>query len=163
LFFSVAPLIVCPLCFYVVVKKANWGFGLISMLATGLLTLAIMGFRPLLLIEYCLFTVPHSILVCIIFKLEYNQNTGIVRLLLIAGLSLLSSTVAVLFFFDIFGYQGLYGLSGMALYIAVYVLNAMVLVFSDYAFTRALAVLLPRLFHSGIVLNQTVDIDDIFE
>jgi len=164
--FNVLPLVVCPVCFYIAIRRANWVTGIICMIATGFLTFFILGFQPLLILEYLMFTVPHSILIQFITKLKYDMVTGPIRVALIGGLSLLGSTVGVTFFFDMLGYGDFFGLAGFKLYVAIYAINAVTLILADFMYTRLAFILYPRFFKLDMVQKPTtgkVDAEDIFE
>ena len=164
--FSFLPFVVCPLCFFIAIKKVNWVVGVLSMAVTGLLTFFILGFRAVLILEYLLFTIPHSFFVVFADKFKYDLKTGGARALLVAGLSLVGSTVGIALFFDLLGYKDAFGLAGFALFVVLYVFNAITLVVVDFLYTVAAASLYPRFFkmvNLNLPVREKPTAEDIFD
>ncbi|MDR1138894.1 MAG: hypothetical protein LBK70_03345 [Clostridiales bacterium] len=163
--FSVMPMVVCPLSFWILVKRSNWWVGMLSVLAVLLLVIALLGFNLLVIVEYILYIVPYSVVLVLIHRLKYNLSTGLLRVSIVIVLSAVSTTIAVVFFFELLGYDTISYATGAAIYLLIYGYNVVTAIALDWVLVRVMVVLVPKIFKQDNVAYSATDVanNDIFE
>lgn len=140
---TVVPLILSAFCFYIAFSKCGIVHGIITMVATGLITF-FAGGVSLTLILLCVLFMPYTIVTLFIKKFTYFKLVGaIVRILVVAAL-FNAALVGVYFIaksvlladsgIDLLGLVGNYG------YALVALIGSIAAIFSDFLFTQVVVV-----------------------